>query len=97
MTGIGREEAALQFLQDNSSLARRLSDSGSFSGSEDEKGGARLTQAQPGDVGGIFEWSRHGHGVQWAIWTNPQAGGWHGQALTIRASIYTYMKVGALD
>lgn len=91
-----QEEAALQFLQDNSSLARRLNKSGSLSGSEDEKGAVRLTQAQPGDVGGIFESSGHGHGVQWTIWANPQADGWHGQPVAISASIYTYLKVGAL-
>lgn len=69
---------------------------GSLSGSADEKGGGRLTQAQPGDVGGIFESGGHGHGVQCTNWTDPQAGGWHGHTVVIRASIYTYMNVGAL-
>lgn len=45
-----RGEAALDFPQSNSSL--------------DEKGAARLTPTRPRDVGGIFEWGGHGHGVQ---------------------------------
>lgn len=55
----------------------------------------RKREAAPGDVGGIFESTRHGHGVQTTIWADPPAAGWHGEAFAISASIYTYMRLGA--